>query len=431
MQIELACDTNAIHVNIPNHTPVLGTNYPEPRVSTTQLLGKALESPINSSDLFSLFGKRRPGDVVIVVSDISRPIPYAAILPDLFELIKAAGVKDEEILILIATGMHRPSTRSERLEILGDEIVTHYRIEDHNAEAEDLLALSQKSWAGNVVKLNRRFVEAGFRMITGLVEPHFMAGFSGGRKAVCPGLSSLETVQQFHGYQFLANANATNIRLDDNPCHLEALSVAQAAGVDFSLNIVLDHKRQIVQMFAGELAAAHGAACAFVKQHVSPVADETYDVVLTNSGGYPLDTTFYQCVKGLVCALPVVKSGGTIVTVGGCREGVGSESFVNIMLKYADNCEQFLKDISSTDKVIKDQWQFQMFTRVLKKVGAENIHFYTEAIPQDVLSRLSCNGISTPSIQQAVQSHIDRVVRQGKTICVIPEGPYCAPRSFF
>lgn len=427
MQIELPFDNQTIEINLPAHTTVLRTNYPEPSESAAHIVSKALSAPVKSAALTELVQRRRPGAVVIVVSDISRPIPYAIFLPEVLKHVQAAGVQDEEIVILIATGMHRPSTAAERLEMLGEEIVTRYNIEDHNAEANDLLVLEQKSWAGDVVKLNRRFVQAGFRLITGLVEPHFMAGFSGGRKAVCPGLCSLDTVQQFHGYRFLADNNATNLNLDGNPCHLEALSVAHAVGVDFSLNIVLNHKRQMVRAFAGELDAAHDAACTFVEQHVSPVAEKTFDVVLTSSGGYPLDTAFYQCVKGFISALPIVKVGGAIVTVGGCREGVGSANYVQIMQKYSHDYKQFLRDISKTAHVAKDQWQFQMHTRAINKVGAENIYFFTEAISQQLLNQLACNGLSTLNVQETLQSQIDYFVQQGKTICAIPEGPYCAP----
>ena len=426
MHVELSYDQEKITITLPDQATVFQTTYPTPDSDGTSIVESALRSPIRSAALESLLKNRRAGYVVIVVSDISRPVPYAKFLPVLLAKIQAAGVHPQEIIILIATGMHRPSTAAEREEILGDHIAATYRIEDHNAEADDLVELPKKSWAGKPITLNRRFVEAGFRIVTGLVEPHFMAGFSGGRKAVCPGLASLDTVQQFHGYEFLDDEHATNASLDNNPCHLEALSVAQAVNVDFSLNVVLNHDRQIVRAFAGELDAAHRVACDFVRQHANPLVEKEFDVVLTNSAGYPLDTTFYQCVKSLVSALPLVKPGGAIVTMGGCREGVGSNSYKNIMLKYSGNYEQFLQDIANT-KVVKDQWQFQMHTRVLDKVGAENIHFFTDGLPQEILDQLSCNGVSTTDIQESVQGKIDEYVARGNSICVTPEGPYCSP----
>jgi nickel-dependent lactate racemase len=140
-----------------------------------------------------------------------------------------------------------------------------------------------------------------------------------------------------------------------------------------------------------------------------------------------LDTTFYQCVKGLVSALPAVKPGGHIISIGGCAEGIGSDSYKNIMLKYSGDYKRFLKDIQKSDTVVKDQWQYQMHARVLEKIGPQNIHFFTDNIPQKLFHKLSVNGVSTPDVQSAVQFMVDDFVRQGKSICVCPEGPYCAP----
>ena len=427
MQIEMPFHTKTITVNLPDKATILRTSYPEPENGPAESVELALRQPVVSPPLSDLIKSRRPGHIVIVVSDITRPIPYPAFLPNFIDQIEAAGVTHEDILILIATGMHRLSTEAERLEILGQSIVSNYRIEDHMADASDLLECPIKSWSGNIVKLNRRFVEAGFRIVTGLVEPHFMAGFSGGRKAVCPGLASLETVQQFHGYDFLANPRADNARLEGNPCHLEALSVARAVGVDFSLNVVLNHKREIIRAYTGELDAAFRVACEFVQKHANPVLDQEYDVVLTSSAGYPLDTTFYQCIKGLTSVLPAVKSGGHMISIGGCAEGIGSENYKKLLFKYADNYKKFLQDISSTKEVLKDQWQFQMQTRALEKIGADHIHFFTDAIKQDELDQLSCHGISTTNVQDAVQRKINEFVEQGKSICATPEGPYCSP----
>ncbi len=427
MQIELLYDRRTLKIQLPENATVLATTYADPSAEAWDIVRNAIDFPVASAPLESLLKARRHGDVVIVVSDISRPIPYSLFLPQVIERILSAHVPASEIVILIATGMHRPSTTAEQLEILGTEIVNRFRVEDHIAEAGDLIELAGKSWAGNVIKLNRRFVEAGCRIVTGLVEPHFMAGFSGGRKAVCPGLASPETVEQFHGYEFLSNENAANGILENNPCHLEALSVAQTVGVDFCLNVVLNDHRQVIHATAGDVNAAHRAACDLVRECACPPIRNQFDVLLTNSAGYPLDTTFYQCVKGLVAALPAVKRGGHIVSVGGCREGIGSDSYTNLMLKYSGDYEQFLKDIRESGAVQKDQWQYQMHARVLEKIGRENIHFFTNGIAQAELDQLSVNGVSTENVQQAVQEKINDFILQGKTIAVCPEGPYCAP----
>lgn len=428
MNVHLPFDKQSISIRLPETTTVLHTTYPEVSESAEHLAQDAMQHPISSPGFVDVLKQRRPGQVVIVVSDITRPLPYSAFLPQVLQEIENAGVPRDELLILIATGMHRPSTPAERVEILGQEICARYHVQDHNPDA-DLVELPTKSWSGNSVWLNRDFVNAGFRFIAGLVEPHYMAGFSGGRKAVCPGLASLDTVRRFHGYEFLANPNTDAGQLDDNPCHLEALSVASAVGVDFSLNVVLNHSRQIIKAFAGQLEDAHLHACQYVQQHAVPAVEHEFDVVLTSSAGYPLDATFYQCTKSLVTALPAVKSDGHIVSIGGCCEGIGSQEYENILLNYSDSSDLFIKDISKTETVIKDQWQHQMHVRALIKLGRENLMFITNAIKSDVLNKLSVNGMSTSDVQQTAQSLIDRAVADGKSICVIPEGPYCTPRA--
>lgn len=429
MQMQLLYDEKTLPARIPDDAVVIKSDYPAPQQSAAQTVRAALNAPVQSPGLAAALSSRRPGDVVIVVSDISRPIPYGKFLDELLGDIETAGVPPEDILILIATGMHRPSTPDEHVQILGNEIAARYQVRDHRPDLDDVIPVNGKSWSGADIVLNKAFVNAGFRIITGLVEPHFMAGFSGGRKAVCPGLASLETVQQFHGYEFLANPNARIASLDENPCHLEALSVAQSIGVDFSLNVVLDHDRNIVHATAGELDAAHRQACDFVQACACPTVQEPFDVIVTCSAGAPLDTTFYQCIKGVVNCLPAVKPGGHIISIGGCREGVGSNSYRDTMLKYADDWRQFLADIENASHVIKDQWQFQMHTRTLEKIGREHIHFITDALSQETLNRLSVNGIATNDVEKTLQMTIDQICRSGRRVCVIPEGPYCSPIS--
>ncbi|MDZ7317217.1 MAG: nickel-dependent lactate racemase [candidate division KSB1 bacterium] len=426
MRIPLLYDKTTIEINVPDDATVLRTTYPPPSATAAELVLQACKRPIAGPTLSEALSRRRKGEVVIVVSDVTRPIPYSSFLPQLLNRLHEEGASKEEICLLIATGMHRPSTSEERSAMFGEDIAGNYRILDHDASADDLVQLPAKSRSGASIRLNRRFVQAGFRLITGLVEPHYMAGFSGGRKAVCPGLASLETLQRFHGYAMLADPHSTAARLDDNPCHLEALSVAQAAGVDFSINVVLNEARRVVAAFAGELDAAHRQACRFVEAHAAPKVKE-HDVVVTCSAGYPLDTTFYQCTKSFVCALPAVKPQGVVLTVGGCREGIGSREYQEILFRYADDWRQFLSDIAATDRVIKDQWQHQMHTRALAKIGRENILFFTDALPQEVLEKLSVNGRAVTSVAAALQAEIDRLAAEKRSFCVIPEGPYCTP----
>jgi nickel-dependent lactate racemase len=427
MLIHLPYGKSVIRLLLPDQATVLNSTYPRSTFSAEALLMQAINKPIAAPPLFQVLRNRRPGRVVVVVSDVTRPIPYAQFLPRLLQELIAGGIAVDDILLLIAVGMHRPSHESERIEMFGQEIVNSFAIVDHHAEADDLIELPQKSWAGAVVKLNRLLMEAGFRLLIGLVEPHFMAGFSGGRKAICPGLASLETIRQFHGYSFLADQHADIAQLEYNPCHLEALSVAKAVGVDFCINVVMNEKRQVVAVVAGDLEESHSSACDFVRRHANPLLEQEFDVVVTSSGGYPLDATFYQCVKGMVYALPAVKKDGSIIAIGGCSEGIGSREYQELMLQYAGDWQSFIRDISYSESVRKDQWQFQLHARALTKIGQERLYFITHALPQSMLAKLSVNGIAVEKVETMLQQKIDRAAAQGLSICAIPEGPYCAP----
>lgn len=427
MNIAIPYDTSTLAIDVPDHAMVYRTTYPSPPAPASALVAEALNSPAQSLPLRQALGLRREGRVVVVVSDITRPIPYRAFLRVLVDEIESAGVCREDILIIVATGMHRPSTQEERAYMFGG-IAEEYRIEDHDAGGE-LKEVAGLSLSGRPVSLNRSFVDAGFRIVTGLVEPHFMAGFSGGRKAVCPGLASLDTIQAFHGYDFLSSPKAANARLEGNPCHEESLSVARLAGVDYSLNVVLDGSRRIVAAYAGDIEAAHLMACAYVKRHACPMVREEADAVITGCGGYPLDATFYQCVKGMVAAVPAVKQGGMIIAAGGCRERMGSPEYRDVMSRHAHDFRGFLRHIRTSKRVEKDQWEFQMQIRALDRVGTEGLVFFSSGLDEEEAGHCSARAVCSDagSIARSLQDMVNRIAREGGSIAVIPEGPYCTP----
>jgi len=430
MDLPFLCGRDTIRLRLPDGADVYASDFPAPAAPAADLVLRAVREPSGAPPLHDALARRRPGDVAVVVSDITRPIPYAAFLPALLAEIEAAGVPRGGILLLVATGMHRPSTPAERVEMLGADVVSRFRVEDHKAgEEAGLVELPGRSASGARVRLDRRFVEAGFRLVTGLVEPHFMAGFSGGRKAVCPGLAGLDTVRQFHGAAFLADPRARNGNLEGNPLHAEALSVARQAGVDLSLNVVLDGARRVVRAFAGGLEPAHDAACAFVRHCACRPMRREADVVVTSGGGHPLDATFYQCVKGLVSCLPAVRHGGTVIAFGGCAEGVGGAEYAALLSRYAGRWRAFLEDIQKPGVFTKDQWEFQMHARALERVGEERLHFVTDGLPTSTLTSLSVTGREAPAggVGPVAQEILDRALAGEKTVAAFPEGPYCVP----
>ncbi|MFZ2658346.1 MAG: nickel-dependent lactate racemase [Victivallales bacterium] len=432
MNMKFLYGRKEIELSVPDDSMVYSSKFPEPEKIDSETVLESVMNPAGSKPLVELLKGHAKGKVAIAVSDITRPIPYSRFLPELLGEIKSANIAEKDIVIIIATGMHRPSTKKERLEMFGKGIVENYKIIDHKAEVEsELVELSGKSWSGNKVKINRAFAEAGFKITTGLVEPHFMAGFSGGRKAVCPGLSSLETVRKFHGYGFLSSPLACNGNLEGNPCHLESMSIAKLAGVDFSVNVVLNNERKLVRAFSGDLEAAHSAACKFVSGCSCPKVEMEADIAVTSCGGHPLDATFYQCVKGMVSCLPAVKKNGIILAFGSCVEGIGSPEYQATMEKYSGIWREFIDDIRNPAVFIKDQWQLQMQSRVLEKTGQDKLYFATHGIPAGRLAGLSVNGISANQrgIEKSVRRIFESSLKKGMKVALFPEGPYCAVMS--
>lgn len=431
MKLGLHYGKAELSLDLPGDSIIYKSNYVNAEKPASELLLESITNPAAGNPLDQLVKKRKPGKVVIVVSDITRPIPYAEFLPQLITSLEEAGVNKDEIIILVATGMHRSSTPAEYLKMFGEYVVNNYRIVDHDCNNEDeLQELDGLSWSGAKVRLNKQYVQAGFRIVTGLVEPHFMAGFSGGRKAICPGLVALDSVQKFHGYDFLSHPKASSTFLKDNPCHEENSSIARLCPPDFAVNVVLDNNKQVNTIVSGELFASHMKTVEYVERVCCPAVTVPADLVITSSGGYPLDATFYQCVKGFVNCLPAVKERGEIISFGSCMEGIGSPEYTAIMKKYAGDYLQFIDDIKANRFFIKDQWQFQMHIKTLVKIGQQNLHFYTSNISESELSMLSVNphSVSASEIESAIQNKINQAVEAKKRIAIFPEGPYCSPR---
>lgn len=429
MNTEFQYGKETFVLNVPDDSQVYTSSYGQVDTDPAELLLNSVSKPVGCLPLGDQLRQRREGNIVIVVSDITRPIPYYSFLPALLNYIVRKGINRREVLILVATGMHRASTPQEKMLMFGKEIVENYRIIDHDAENEaELAVLEGKSWSGSNVKLNRHYTEAGFRILTGLVEPHFMAGFSGGRKAVCPGLAALNTIRMFHGYQFLSHPNASNAVLAGNPCHLENTSVARLCPADFSIHVVLDRSKKINKIISGEQFVSHEKAVEYVKGKSCRTVPAPADLAITSCGGYPLDTTFYQCVKGMVNVLPALKENGKMIVFGSCTEGIGSPEYTQLMKRYSSGTNEFLHAISH-GLFIKDQWQFQMHIRVLNKIGLENLHFYTGSIPQAELALLSVtpHSVEKRHLVNLIQMQIDQAVASNRKIAVFPEGPYCSP----
>lgn len=419
-----------IELKVPASTEVLeGQNIPA--VSNyDKAITDALANPISAPSLKELLDAKNPSTVAITISDITRPVPNKLFMPHLLKVLNDSGIKDSQIVIVIGTGMHRPSTPEERDILLGSEIISRVEVIDHIADdPEALLKISENP----PISVCTRFVKADFRIVTGYIEAHFMAGFSGGRKGVCPALVDLKTIERFHGYKTLAAPKADNGILKGNPCHEIALEVAKRVGVDFLFNVSITKDRKIAGIYCGDLEEAHRIGCEEVSKNITVYIDEPYDFVITNGGGYPLDQNFYQTVKGMCTALPALGENSTLLVISECREKLGSKAYTDLLLQYNNDWEKFLKDIEEDSDITKlDQWELQMQTRVLKRIGLDKLWFVSDGIPYDIQKCISVTPILGPgNFQKRAQQAIDKYIEKNPNakIAVIPEGPYVMIRK--
>lgn len=417
MRVTLEYGREGLEVSLPDANVVkcLGYGSREPIADPPGAIGEALASPIGSIPLAELAAGRN--SACVVISDVTRPVPNAVLLPPILETLESSGIPRDRILILVATGMHRPNLGEELEEMVGAEIARTYRIENHNGLNRDEHTCLGESPRGVPVWIDSRYVEADLKITTGLIEPHFMAGFSGGRKLICPGLAAIETIRAWHGPKFLEHPNARVGVLDQNPVHEDNTWIARRAGCDFIVNTVIDAHRQILKVVAGDMEQAFHEGVAFVRSFVVDTVPEAVDVVVTSSAGYPLDTTFYQTVKGMVAAGDIVKPGGTVILAAGMSEGIGSEPFQRL---FAENSsvDQFMDRILNSDYFVMDQWQLEELAKILRKARVVAV---TDGLPPETLRKLFVE--TAPSVEEAVADCLKRYGNDA-TIAVVPKGPY-------
>ena len=384
----------------------------------------ALAAPVGSPPLAELVRARQPRTVAVTVSDITRPVPNHQLLPALLDALQEAGVGASQVVVVVGTGMHRPSTPGERALFLGREVLSRVEVVDHRADApETLVRLSEDP----PVSLNARFAGADFRIVTGLIEPHFMAGFSGGRKGVCPALVDLQTIQRFHSYETLDHPLADNGILAGNPCHEIGLQVARQVGVDFLLNVAITRERRVAGVYCGEMEAAHELGCQEVGRWNTARVDGPVDLVLTNGGGFPLDQTFYQTVKGMVSALPALGPDSTLLQVSRCDQQLGSEAYTELLLRWGRDWRGFEQEASRSGSTALDQWELQMQCKVLRCLGLDRLWFASDGLAQETQRRLALRPIlGLGDARARAQGALDGYLAQkpGARVAVIPEGPY-------
>ena len=418
MQVGMKYGRDLLEVEIPdqNLAGVLTLQKSVPIEQPERAVWDAIESPIHSAPLAALAKDRT--SACVVISDVTRPVPNKLILPPILQTLESSGIPREKITILIATGIHRPNEGKELEEMVGTEIMNSYRIRQpfftEDLETHKYLGLTQ---GGAPVYIDNTYLESDLKVTTALIEPHLMAGYSGGRKSICPGLASIETMKVLHGPQILEHPKASVGNLEGNPLHIEATEIALMAGVDFNVNVTIDDQRRLTGIFAGDIVESHLEGVRFVERQVKVTLPKPVDAVLVSSAGYPLDTTFYQAVKGMLAAVEIVKQDGSIILVAECSQGIGSGPFTDLILKTKD-LKQFIHDIHDPDNFVIDQWQLEELAKAAKKA---EIYCYADGIPHDQLKDLFVQPIRTP------QEGIERVLAKHGTdaqIAALPDGPY-------
>lgn len=416
MQVTLAYGREGLKVTLPDkNVKLLGYKPREPLSDPDRTVSKVLNNPNGTKSLAELaIGKKT---ACIIISDITRPVPNKVLLAPILQTLETAGVPREGIVILVGTGLHRPSTPEEKIEMCGEEIANLYRIEDHYAKN-----LEQHTYFGETpnnvpIWIDSRYAEAELKIATGLIEPHNMAGFSGGRKAICPGVCAAETINVWHSPLFLEHENARAGSLDANPVHIENSWIARKVGCDFIVNVVLDAERRILKVVAGGLEEAYREGVDFARAFLNDTVPEPVDIVITCAAGYPLDTTWYQAIKGVVASRDILKEGGTVIIAASLSNGPGSEEFDSIVDNFA-SMEEFLDAIRSGKFFRIDQWQLEQLGKVLTK---GNIIVVSDGMSRKELERHYVQ--TAKSVEDALAQCLE-IYGEDAKIAVLPEGPY-------
>ncbi len=419
MMIRLAYGKTGLEITLPDEwdvtvvEPKFVPGLPGPQAA----IQRALRAPIESSPLRDL---AKPGDKVgVVFSDITRPTPNHVILPPI--LAELSHIPRENITLFNALGTHRPNTETELRDMLGYELVDGYRIVQNDAFDTSTQIHLGVSSQGHEVWVNREMAECDVKILTGFIEPHFFAGFSGGGKALMPCMAGQTTVLGNHDAGLIGHPKATWGIREGNPAWEEIQEVAHQLNPDFLLNVTLNKEKQITGVYAGDLDAAHAAGCAFVKETAMVPVPHPFDIVVTTNSGYPLDLNLYQAVKGMSAAAQVVRQGGAIVIAAHCWDGIPEHGLYGQLLREADSPQSLLDTIHTPGFLKQDQWQAQIQAQIQLKA---DVHVYTENLTGEQIEMALLN--PSPGVEETVRGLLAEMGSDAR-ICVLPEGPQTIP----
>jgi nickel-dependent lactate racemase len=416
MKIELAYGRGHLPIEMPEQRTTIIEPSHNPGLSDEQAsVLQALDNPIGAPALKDWI--KSGSRVCIVFTDITRATPNDRLIPWLLKYLSAA--QPHQITLLNGLGTHRPNTRAELERLLTPAVVNAYRVLNHEPENPKALVAFGTTQDGTPAFLNRHVVEADVRIITGFIEPHFFAGFSGGPKGIMPGVAGLDTVMSNHGARNIADPNSTFGVTEGNPIWEEMRDIALRPGSSFLLNVALNERREITGVFAGDLLEAHRAGCEFVRNSAMQPVKAPFDLVVTTNSGYPLDLNLYQAVKGMSAGARILKPGGTLIMACECSDGVPNGSSFDRLLRSASNPEEVLSRLAS-GSVQPDQWQAQIQALLQRKA---RILLHSSLSDDQVRA---AHLVPCSDIQSTVGQFLSKSTN-GTRIGVLPQGPLTIP----
>lgn len=419
MNVTLAYGKTDLTVSLPDELDVtiVEPRFVEGLSDEEGALRDALRGPVSSPPLKELAS---PSETVgIVVNDITRPTPYRVILPVL--LGELAHVPPDRIVLLVATGTHRANTEAELRGMLGDQIVNRYRIVQNDSSDSPSHALVGTTRGGNDIRIHSEYLKCDLRILTGFIEPHLFAGFSGGAKAVMPGLASLSSVLDNHSPANIDHPKARWGVTEGNPIWEEIGEAGRMGGAAFLLNVTLNRDKQITGVFAGDPEKAHAQGCAFARRSAMVAVDAPFDIVITSNSGYPLDLNLYQSVKGMSAAAEIVRPGGAIIIAADCWDGIPDHGEYARLLREAEGPESLLETIRTPGFLRHDMWEAQIQALISLKA---DVYVYSDNLSDDQIEQAllrPCRDIA------ATLSELLRKRPAGARVCVLPEGPQTIP----
>jgi nickel-dependent lactate racemase len=416
METFLQYGRGTLRIEVPNHSTIIEPSHLDGQKDEKAAVIRALNEPIGLPPLKELV--KATDKVAIVISDITRPTPNHKLVPWLIE--ELAHVPDGQFVIINGTGTHRDQTDQEFVQMLGQEVVDRVRIINHHCQNQDELVKVGRSSFGCDAYLNKEYVEADFRIVTGFIEPHFFAGFSGGPKGIMPGIAGIETILTFHNARMIGDPLATWGNMVRNPLQEMAGEINRMCKPDFMLNVTLNKEKEITQVFAGELFEAHKQGCAFVKEHAMAPVEQRFDVVITSNSGYPLDQNLYQAVKGMSAAHKIVKKGGTIISAAECSDGIPDHGNYAEILQMRETPHEILEMINDPGFQKFDQWQVQK--QAVIQVWAD-VYVYT-SLPGGLIEKAMFK--PTDNIHATLEE-LTKKYGEAMSVAVLPLGPLTIP----